>query len=525
MKAMATVAGLTGLSRVAGFVRDILTAAILGAGPVADAFFVALKLPNLFRRVTAEGAFSVSFVPLYSEALEKQGEEEAGRFASNAFAVMLAVLSAFVLLAMAFMPFIVNVIAPGFGGEGDELRYDLAVDLSRVTFPYLLLMSLTALMGGMLNAHDRFAPFAAAPIVFNICLIGFLLFSGALFETPGHALAWGVLTAGILQFALLVYCIKKAKIVLRLVKPVLDAKIKKLLYLMGPGLIGAGVMHVNLLADMIIASFLPGGSISYLYYADRLNQLPLGIVGIAVGTALLPMLSKTSAAQNWQESRDLFNRALEVCLLLALPAAVGLFTISMPIIVTLFEHGAFDREAAAMTTAVLTAYAIGIPAYVMTKVYSASYWSRQDTVTPVKASAVAVIFNIVMSLWLVFGAGVGVMGIAAATALAGWIQIGMLAFGLRHRGETKFDVRLKRNALKIILACCAMGAALYSVKPFFTALYLEHDNLAAQIYGLAMLIGTGAVVYGTVVVTSGVVSLSELKDHLKRKAHKARKDI
>lgn len=521
MKAMATVAGLTGVSRIAGFLRDILTAAVLGAGPVADAFFVALKLPNLFRRVTAEGAFSVSFVPLYSEALEKEGQDNADSFASNVFAVMFLFLSVFVMAALIGMPLIINLIAPGFGGEGDEARYAMAVEFSRVTFPYLLLMSLTALMGGMLNAHDRFAPFASAPILFNLCLIAFLLLSGILFETPGHALSWGVLAAGFLQSGFLFYNIRNSKVALKLRKPVFDGRIKKLLCLMGPGVAGAGVMHINLFADMIIASFLPAGSISYLYYADRLNQLPLGIVGIAVGTALLPMLSRATAAQDWMEARNLFNRALEVCLLLALPAAVGLFMISMPIIVTLFQHGAFDMSAAAMTTAVLTAYALGIPAYVVSKVYATAYWAQQDTVTPMIASGLATFFNIALSIWLVFGAGVGVVGIAVATAMAGWIQFGVLAFGLRRRGETKYDTRLKKNLIKIILSCCLMAVALYVVRPFFTGFYLDDAGLAVQIIGLAVLIGTGFTVYGGAVVISGVINLRELKGYLKRKAHKS----
>lgn len=291
-KAMATVAGLTGLSRIAGFTRDILTAAILGAGPIADAFIVALKLPNLFRRVTAEGAFSVSFVPIYSEVVEKKGREEADVFAGNVFMVMLTILSLFVLLALWATPWLIYAIAPGF--KDDPLRFYTAVELTRITFPYLVMISLTAMLGGVLNALDRFAPFAFAPVLFNLALIAALLTSN-LFETAGHAMAYGVLVAGVLQLIWLLFSAYRAGFRVRLRLPKFDVQIKEIFKRMGPGVVGAGVVQLNLFADMIIGSFMGTGAIAYLYYADRLNQLPLGMIGIAVGTALLPMLSRSVA--------------------------------------------------------------------------------------------------------------------------------------------------------------------------------------------------------------------------------------
>jgi len=330
LKAMATVAGLTGVSRVLGFVRDVLTAAVLGAGPIADAFFVALKLPNFFRRVTAEGAFSVAFVPLYSKSMEEEGQDKASLFASNAFAVMLLILIPFTLMALWAMPYIIYAIAPGF--HDDPIRYDMAVELSRITFPYLLLMSLTALLGGVMNAHDKFAPFASAPIFFNLCIIIGLLVFTKFVETAGHAMAYGIALAGIAQFLWLVRAVKKSNVKITLKYPEFTPKIKQTFKLMGPGVIGAGVMHINLLADLVIASMLSAGSISYLYYADRLNQLPLGMVGIAVGTALLPMLSRSIASGDTAQTQNLFNRALEICLLLALPAAVAMRWACLPML-------------------------------------------------------------------------------------------------------------------------------------------------------------------------------------------------
>lgn len=495
-KAMATVAGLTGLSRIFGFIRDILTAAILGAGPLADAFFVALKLPNFFRRVTAEGAFSVAFVPLYTESIEKEGRAQADAFASNAFMFMLSMLSVVVLLALAGMPWVISAIAPGF--IDDPVRFDAAVQLSRVTFPYLLLMSLTALLGGVLNALNRFAPFAFAPVLFNLCLIGALLLSGY-FSNASLALSYGVFAAGVLQLVWLVVAVRRAGVRLRFKRPVFDLKIRRVLRLMGPGVIGAGVMHINLFADMIIASFLSAGSISYLYYADRLNQLPLGVVGIAVGTALLPMLSKALAKGDMEEGRDLFNRALEMCLLLALPAATALAVIPGELITVLFERGKFDAADSAATTLVLQAYALGLPAYIAIKVFSTAHWARHDTVRPVKISIVATLLNILLSLILI--RFIGVAGIALATGLTGWLQFVLHIRALKDHEVARFDARFKRALGRIVLSTCIMAAVLFIVARI----------LPVGFWGLAVLIGAGLGSYVLAAILSGAVDLKNFK--------------
>jgi len=509
MKAMATVAGLTGISRIAGFTRDIMMASVLGAGPIADAFFIALKLPNFFRRVTAEGAFSVSFVPIYAQTLKQEGEEAASAFASQAFAMMLWSLLAITLLAMLFMPLIIYAIAPGF--EPEEMRFSAAIEMARVTFPYLLLMSLTALMGGILNAHDRFAPFAAAPIVFNLTLIGALFLSG-FFETAGHALSWGVFTAGFLQFLLLYVCMRRAGLRIKALRPRMSPKVKRLLFLMGPGVLGAGVMHVNLFADLIIASFLEAGSISYLYYADRLNQLPLGMVGIAVGTALLPMLSRSLASNSAEDSRHLFNRALEVSLLLALPAATGLCVIAAPVIMTLFQHGAFTVADATVTASVLMAYTLGMPAYIAIKVYSTAYWAHQDTLTPVKAAVAATIVNVGMSVYLSLYTPLGVAGIALSTSLAGWMQIWLLSRGLKAMDEVRADARLKRAVLRIVAGCVVMAAVLYGLSVPLAKMFAPDMSTITQIGALSALVLVGASTYGLVIIGCGVVKLRDIKN-------------
>ncbi len=515
VKAMATVGGLTALSRLAGFARDVLTAAILGAGPIADAFFVALKLPNFFRRVTAEGAFSVSFVPLYTEALEKEGREQADDFAGNAMVIMFWILLAFTIVVMIFMPAVILLIAPGF--SDDPERFNLAVTLSRITFPYLLMMSVSSLLGGVLNAHGRFAPFAAAPIFFNLALIGALVLAWK-FQSAAHALAMGVLVAGVLQFFLLYIFIRRENIKLRIGRPHFDARIKKLFRLMGPGVIGAGIMQINLFADMIIGSFLPVGSIAYLYYADRLNQLPLGIVGIAVGTALLPMLSRAMAkvekeGQDDGSAQDLFNRALEYCLLLALPASAALAVIPLTLITVLFERGAFTAADSAVTAQILACYSIGLPAYIATKVFSTAHWARHDTKTPVRISISGVILNIILALAMV--GSMGVVGIALATGLTGWVQYVLHVRALKNHPQAQLDDRFRRTAPKIIASTCIMSAALYIL-----ALLMEDWVFGATAFykfsAIAILTGTGALIYGISIVVTGALTLKDLKDQLQK---------
>ncbi len=511
VKAMATVAGMTGLSRIAGFARDILTAAYLGAGPVGDAFFVALKLPNFFRRVTAEGAFSIAFVPLYSKMIEQEELERSRSFVSNAFMVMLTLISVITLIAVAFMPYVIQAIAPGFADDPE--RYELAVEFSRITFPYLLLMSLTALLGGVLNAHNKFAPFAFAPVLFNVSLITALV-ANSNFDTVGHALSWGLLCAGFLQLVFLFVCFRRAGLNLRFTRPVFDVDIKRVFTLMGPAVIGAGVVHINLFADLILASFLDSGSISYLYYADRLNQLPLGVVGIAVGTALLPMLSRAMTKENKGEAQGLFNRSLEYCLLLALPASVALLVIPLPLITVLFERGAFSVEDSLVTASILQAYALGLPMYVTIKVFSTAHWAREDTKTPVRISVVATILNIIFSIVLI--QFIGVIGIALATGLMGWLQFYMHIQALKSHDCAQLDKRFKGNAVRIIAASCIMGGVAAILAALF-APYIYGAVVLAQIAALAVVIIGAMIVYAISIIFLGVVDLGEIKNFVRRR--------
>ena len=514
LKAMATVAGLTFVSRLAGFLRDILTAAFLGAGPIADAFFVALKLPNLFRRVTAEGAFSVSFVPLYSRTMEEEGEDKAGEFAGRSFSIMLIALSIFTVIFMIAMPWVIDVIAPGF--NKDAVRFPLSVELSRITFPYLLLMSLTALFGGVLNANNRFAPFAATPIIFNLSLVAALVFGTQYMPSAGHAMALGITISGVLQLIFMWFFIRRHKIKFHIKRPEFTPRIKKLFKLMGPGALGAGVMHINLFADMIIASLLPTGAISYLYYADRLNQLPLGVVGIAIGTALLPMLSRSLASGNAKESNDLYNRSLEYCFMLALPAAVALFIIPTSLITVLFERGEFGADDTKVTALVLMGYSIGLPAYIAVKVFSTAFWAKEDTVTPVKISIFVTLLNIALAFTL--SRFYGVAGIAFATGFVGWLQLVLLKIKLGDTAHAVFDARFKRNILKIFLATVTMGVVLYGVT---TIVKIESsDELFTKIFELSLLVASGLISYSTIILMTGAIRVTDFKKFFIKRSKK-----
>ncbi len=459
-KAIATVSGLTLISRVAGFARDILTASILGAGPIADAFFVALRLPNFFRRLFAEGAFSASFVPLYAEKLEKEGREAAVELAEMAQALLGSFLIVMCGLAIIFMPYVIAGFAPGFMRDAE--RYGLAVELARLTFTYLPLISLVALIGGLLNSEGRFAPFAAAPLFFNACLIAALVAATPFVATAGHAMAYGVLAAGVVQFLWMVACLSRSKIFLRPRLPRLTPDMRQLLRLMAPGAVTAGVMQINLFVDVLLASLLPIGAVSYLYYADRLYQLPLGLIGVAIGTALLPLLSRQIAAahekgKSEDEALETQANALEIGLLVSLPAAFVLVVLPLPMIAVLFERGAFGPEESAATALALSAYALGIPAHIITRVFSVAHFARKDMVRPAKISVLCTACNVGLSLALIWP--LAHAGLALATTITFWINAGLLGWSLSRKGAVKLGrdriLRLAGQALAGLLCAAA----------------------------------------------------------------------
>ena len=494
--------------------RDILTASFLGAGPIADAFFIALKLPNFFRRITAEGAFSVSFVPMFSKMLEAKGENKSKQFAEEAQAMMIAILLPFTIVCIVAMPWVLYVVAPGI--YNDPMRFDLAVEFSRLTFPYIMMISLTALLGGVLNSLNRFVAFAAAPILFNVALIGSLLLGGDFLKTNGHALSYGVFAAGVIQFIWMLYNSWRSGFLLKLRVPKVTPQMRKLYKRMVPGIVGAGAVQVNLFIDMVLASLLPVGSISLLYYADRLYQLPLGVIGVAIGTALLPMLSKSLTA-NDGSSKKLFGNAFETALALSLPAAIGLIFISQPIIAVLFERGEFTRINTIQSSYALMAYSLGIPAYVLSRVFSVAYFAREDTKTPVKFAIICAVINIVLALILI--SPLKHVGIALATGITAWINLFLLVRGLSKRNNLELSSKTAKRTAKIILSGIIMAGLLWSFN-YFVFDIISVKCQVRRAVELAMLIIGSAVRYFLCLYLLGVFNLLSIKSLFPNKRKK-----
>lgn len=504
LRAISTIGGLTLISRITGFARDILIARYLGAGTVADAFFVAFKFPNLFRRLFAEGAFNAAFVPLFARHLEGGGAAPSKAFATEAFNMLLAILFVFVGLMMLAMPLAIYVMAPGFAETPGKL--DLAAELSRIAFPYLLFISLVALQSGVLNATGRFAAAAAAPILLNLVLIAAMLGFAGRGPTVGHVLAWGVFAAGVLQFLWLFWHMRRAGYVLPLKRPRLSPDVRLMLTRILPGVIGAGVYQISLLIDTVLASIVADGAVSWLYYADRVNQLPLGVVGVATGVALLPQLSRQFKAGDLDAAAASQNRACEFALILTVPAAAAFLVIAAPVISVLFERGRFLPEDSAATAAALQFYALGLPAYVLVKVFAPGFFAREDTKTPVKVAAIALLINVVLNLILM--GPLGHRGIALATAVAAWINAGALVYLLRRQGAYAPDARLIGKLWRIVLASAAMAGVLLVLR----------QHLAADPLGLAGLILAGLIVYFGLGALIGIARPADLRGLMRGRA-------
>ena len=502
VRAAATVGSLTLLSRVLGFVRDALMAATLGAGILADAFFVAFKLANLLRRLFAEGAFNSAFVPLFARTLEGEGKDEARRFAQEALAWLALALLVVVLAAEIAMPLVVRAIAAGFDPNGERFR--LAVELSRITFPYLALISLAALFSGVLNALGHFWVAAFAPTILNLVLITTLLLASLHPQTPAHALAWGVAIAGALQLALVAWAAARNGFALRLERPRASPRVRKLNALILPGAVGAGVYQLNLVIDTWFASHLPEGAVSYLFYADRLNQLPLGLVGVALGTVLLPVLARQIRAGQALAALHSQSRALEFALLLSLPAGTALVVLAQPIIAVLFERGAFRPQDTLATAGALAAFSLGLPAYVLIKVLLPAFFAREDTRTPVAVAVVCLLANLV--LLQLFIDHLAHVGIALATALANWLNALLLGSILFRRGHFRADDRLLSRLPRMGLATLVMAVVLWLLPAWLAG--------APGILALAIVCGAGMIAFVLVAEITGAADFRELRAQL-----------
>ena len=509
LRGFATVGGWTMASRVLGFLRDVLIAALLGAGSTAEAFFVAFRLPNMFRRFFAEGALNMAFVPLFAKRLEGQGPAEARAFAEEALAVLLWALLALTVLALLAMPLLILALAAGFAD--DPAKFSLAVAYGRIQFPYLLCMSLTALFSGVLNALGRFAAPAAAPVLLNVALIAAMTLAAGLALPVGSALAWGVLVAGLAQAALVALAARRAGMALALRRPRLTPGVRRLLRLGAPAAVSGGVIQLNLLIGTVVASFFES-AVAWLNYADRLYQLPLGVVGVAIGVVLLPELSRRVRAGDAAGAGEAMNRAAEFALALTLPAAAALVAIPGPIVSVLFERGAFTAEDARAVAAATALFAVGLPAFVLQKALQPAFFAREDMTRPLRCAVAAMALNTAVSV-----AGAPIMGwlaIPLGTTLAGWLQVALLLRGARAHGpETRPDARLKARALRLLVASALMGLALAAGARFAAALFLDP---ALRWPALLTAVAGGAALYALLAALTGAARLPELRAALRR---------
>lgn len=526
LKSMATVSGLTMLSRVIGFARQVLIAGVIGAGgnPVADAFWAAFRLPNMFRRLFAEGAFQAAFVPLFQGKLINEDRAAAKLFAEEVLAALVFILAALTALVMLFAPLFVNVVASGF--SGDPEKHDLTTLYLRIMFPYLACMSVVGLLSGVLNSHDKFMAYAGAPILLNVCQIAAILaFADADSALVGEVLSWATMASGVLQLALLVWGARRQGYFLKLRVPRWTPGLSRLIALGGPGFLSAGAFQINIIIGTNIASQQPG-AVSWLMNADQLYQLPLAVIGIALGAVLLPMLSRRVKEGDEKGADHALNRAVELSSFLTLPAAAALVVMAAPLCDALFRGVAtdalsifggrasrFTEHDVEMTGLALAFYAAGLPAFVWHKVFSPAYFAREDTRTPMYNALVSIAVNIALSLALF--PFIGFVAVAIATSLASWIQVALLAIRLNRRGQFTPDRRLLARSLPMLAATAALCA--------FVAFSLQHtEAMARYLLGrewiaVALIAVAGLGLYGALSLALGAVRLSDYKAYARRR--------
>lgn len=502
-----TVGSWTLASRVVGFARDILIAAFLGTGPIAEAYLVAFSLPNMFRRFFAEGAFNTAFVPIFAKKLESGDDPR--RFAEDAFAGLFGVVLVVSVIATIAMPWLVLAMASGF--VGDE-RYPLAVIYGRICFPYILFMSLTALLSGLLNAGGRFVAAAAAPVLMNVVLIAAMLMADRFGWDMGLAMAWSTPVSGLVQLATVWVAARRMGFPLRLRLPRMTPDLRRLLAIAAPAVLAGGVVQVNLLVGRQVASFYEG-AIGWLNYADRLYQLPLGVVAIAIGVVLLPDISRRLKAGDEAGGRDAYNRATEFALLLTVPCAVALAVAAHPLISVLFGRGAFDEADIGPTALVLAIYAVGLPAFTLQKVQQPLFFAREDTRTPFRYALWSMAINAIVAIGL--SPVIGYAAAALGTTVAGWTMAAQLWWGSRAFGAAaRFDDRMRRTLPRIVAASAVMGAGVLAMMHLLgPALQSPGHRYAA----LAVLVFGGMAIYAAAALAFGAVRVADLRAQLRRR--------
>lgn len=491
-KSIATFGGFTMISRITGFIRDMIIANFLGAGTLSDAFLVSFKLPNLFRSLFAEGAFTSAFVPLFSSKLVSSGKEDSIKFASKAISLLTVMLIIFSIIFEIFMPSVVSFLAPGF--VKDKEKITLTIELCRITFPFLLFISIVSFQAGILNSFDRFAAPAAAPIILNLGIIFSGLISVLFLDMPVYGLAWGITISGVIEIFWLKYFLDKESIKLtpnlHLIETIKDKETKTLFKRIAPGIVGAGIYQINMVVDTILVSLVSSGAVSWLYYANRLQQLPLGVIGAAISVALLPLLSKKLKENQIIEAQKTQDKAIFYGLIMSLPASIIFILLSDSLIELLFEHGKFTSSDTSATSLALKAYALGLPAYVMVKALMPNFFARGDTTTPVKYSFVVFLTNLTLNLILM--KPLGHIGIALATSISAYVSLYQYIHGLKKRNYWKFETPLITLIKKVAISTFAMGAImLFSIQtlniifPPHTIFILILKLAITGIFGLA----------------------------------------
>jgi putative peptidoglycan lipid II flippase len=518
LKSTAIIAALTFASRIMGLARDILIARYLGAGAVSDAFFTAFKLPNVFRRMFAEGAFNAAFVPLYAKEIEQKNPEAADEFASEAMAALFVTVATLVILFELTMPWTLNLIAGGLDktvNENGIAPYALAVTYSCITMPYILFMSMTALFSGILNTRGYFAVAAAVPITLNVFLISALAFLPQMGFGPA-GLAWGLSLAitlsGIVQMSFVVWACRRVGVKIGFKRPRITPRVRRLFILGVPGLFSAGITQINLLVSHRIATSQDSAA-SWLTYADRLYQLPLGMIGIAMGVALLPSLTRSIRAGNEGETKTLLNRGMEISTFLTLPAAVALFLIPEILITAIYQRGAFTADTSIQVAKALRYFALGLPAFVLIKVLTPAFFAREDTRSPMIYAAISAFVNIALGLLLFWQ--IGFAGLALATTIAAWGNVACLSVHLARNKNMEPDLRLLTRLPRIALASIAMGAALW-----YGQAYVPEISSLGFFMGLLTIIGfcaLGGLVYILAAMVLRAFHVSDIREAFSRK--------
>ncbi|MFL6733064.1 MAG: murein biosynthesis integral membrane protein MurJ [Sphingomicrobium sp.] len=508
IKATGTIGGLTMVSRVAGFAREMVMARVLGAGFYTDAFLVAFRLPNTFRRLFGEGAFSAGFVPLYSQRLQSHGEAEARTFSEEVLAVFLPTLILFTAVFEIIMPALVAFMA---GYQGDQLSF--ATFLSRITFPYLLLISLVSLFSGILNSLARFTAAAFAPALLNVAMLIALVLVHEGGSATATALAVAVTAGGVLQLGLLMAACKRAGIVLKVRRPRLTPAVRQFVRVVIPATFGAGVYQISVLIDVYFLTRIGTGAVSHFNYADRLNQLPLGVIGAALGTAILPQVSRFVDKGETGAAARVQGQAAELAMLLCLPAAIALSVTALPLISAIFEQGRFSAADAQSTALCLSLIALGLPAYVLVKVLTPGFYARRDTATPVKTAVFVLLANVALNFALIPTFGLG--GLAAAVAISSWLNCIILYVILHWRGHFRVEGWLASRLIRQLIAAAAMAAALYGIRILLGDWFTAGGGL--RFVAVAALVGGGVAVYFPLVWLLGGTDKEELKSLFRRK--------